>query len=43
MRSLKKVTIPEFETPFSGMANNRKVTYEELVRAIKPGIIIYSG
>lgn len=27
--------MPEFGTPFSGLANERKVTHEELVRAIR--------
>lgn len=27
--------MPEFESPFSGLANDRKLTHEELVRAIR--------
>lgn len=27
--------MPEFGTPFSGLANNRKLTDEELIRAIR--------
>jgi rubrerythrin len=27
--------MPEFGTPFSGLANDRKVTHEELIRAIR--------
>jgi rubrerythrin len=27
--------MPEFGSPFSGLANNRKLTHEELVRAIR--------
>jgi rubrerythrin len=27
--------MPEFGTPFSGLANERKVTHEELIRAIR--------
>jgi rubrerythrin len=27
--------MPEFGSPFSGLANNRKVTKEELVRAVR--------
>lgn len=27
--------MPEFGSPFSGMANDRKLTHEELVRAIR--------
>lgn len=31
----KKNKMPEFGSPFSGLANNRKLTHEELVRAIR--------
>jgi rubrerythrin len=27
--------MPEFGSPFSGLANNRKLTHEELIRAIR--------
>ncbi len=27
--------MPDFGTPFSGLANNRKLTHEELIRAIR--------
>gem|GEM_PF-6109810 len=27
--------MPEFGSPFSGLANDRKLTHEELVRAIR--------
>lgn len=29
------MTMPEFGTPFSGLAKDRKLTHEELVRAIR--------
>jgi rubrerythrin len=31
----RRWTMPEFGSPFSGLANGRKLTHEELVRAIR--------
>jgi rubrerythrin len=31
----RRINMPEFGSPFSGLANNRKLTDEELVRAIR--------
>jgi rubrerythrin len=31
----EKVKMPEFGSPFSGLANDRKLTQEELIRAIR--------
>jgi rubrerythrin len=31
----RRISMPEFGSPFSGLANDRKVTAEELVRAIR--------
>ena len=33
--SLRRIDMPQFGSPFSGLANDRKLTEEELVRAIR--------
>ena len=34
-RNRKRINMPEFGSPFSGLANDRKLTGSELVRAIR--------
>jgi rubrerythrin len=35
MERERRTAMPEFGSPFSGLANDRKLTHEELVRAIR--------
>jgi rubrerythrin len=35
IHNTRRINMPEFKSPFSGLANDRKLTDEELVRAIR--------
>ena len=35
LHTTRKINMPTFDSPFSGLANNRKLTNQELIRAVR--------